>query len=188
MANNNQRYIYIVISQTGTILSRILKIITGAKYNHASISLARDLQTMYSFGRLWAYNPFLGGFVQESLRYGTFRRFKNAEAVVAAIPVTEECYQQMQEFLDNMYVDRKNYHYNYIGLFLAGVKIQYCSKNTYYCSEFVKDVLIRFEIMEERQFEPIVQPIHILEQLQDYVVYRGKLRNYTSENLIVQKG
>ena len=43
------KQIYIVISQTGTILSRILKLVTKAEYNHASISLVPDLNTMYSF-------------------------------------------------------------------------------------------------------------------------------------------
>ena len=42
MSNQNKQ-LYIVISQTGTLLSRILKQITGAEYNHASISLSRDL-------------------------------------------------------------------------------------------------------------------------------------------------
>lgn len=36
MSNQNKQ-LYIVISQTGTLLSRILKQITGAEYNHASI-------------------------------------------------------------------------------------------------------------------------------------------------------
>ncbi len=90
MPEQNQRYIYIIISQTGTLLSRILKMITGARYNHASLSLFEDLQPMYSFGRLQAYNPFWGGFVQESIHYGTFRRFTNTEAVIAAVPIEEE--------------------------------------------------------------------------------------------------
>lgn len=47
MSNQNKQ-LYIVISQTGTLLSRILKQITGAEYNHASISLSRDLERMYS--------------------------------------------------------------------------------------------------------------------------------------------
>lgn len=187
MQNDNQRYIYIVISQTGTMLSRILKIITGARYNHASISLSKDLQTMYSFGRLWAYNPFYGGFVQESLKYGTFRRFPNADVVVAAIPVAQERYQQMEEFLADMYLHRKKYHYNYIGLLMAGAKIHYCSKNTYYCSEFVRDVLIQFEVLDSEQFSPIVQPVHILEQVKDYVIYRGKLKQYVADKMIAQK-
>ena len=73
--SNQNRQLYIVISQTGTLLSRILKQITGAEYNHASISLSRDLERMYSFGRRHPYNPFWGGFVIESPRTGTFKRF-----------------------------------------------------------------------------------------------------------------
>lgn len=69
MSNQNKQ-LYIVISQTGTLLSRILKQITGAEYNHASISLSRDLERMYSFGRRHPYNPFWGGFVIESPRTG----------------------------------------------------------------------------------------------------------------------
>ena len=49
--NTTNKQLYIVISQTGTLLSRILKHITGAEYNHASISMSRDLEKMYSFGR-----------------------------------------------------------------------------------------------------------------------------------------
>ena len=64
--NTSNKQLYIVISQTGTLLSRILKYITGAEYNHASISLSRDLDKMYSFGRRHPYYPFWGGFVIES--------------------------------------------------------------------------------------------------------------------------
>ena len=50
--SNQNRQLYIVISQTGTLLSRILKQIIGEEYNHASISLSRDLERMYFFGGL----------------------------------------------------------------------------------------------------------------------------------------
>ena len=73
--SNQNRQLYIVISQTGTLLSRILKQITDAEYNHASISLSRNLERMCSFGRRHPYNPFWGGFVIESPRTGTFKRF-----------------------------------------------------------------------------------------------------------------
>ena len=39
--NGTHKQIFIVITQTGTMLSRILKRITGAEYNHASLSLDR---------------------------------------------------------------------------------------------------------------------------------------------------
>ena len=118
MSNQNKQ-LYIVISQTGTLLSRILKQITGAEYNHASISLSRDLERMYSFGRRHPYNPFWGGFVIESPRTGTFKRFSETKVLVLSVSVTEEQHAELKEMLDVMWKRRRKYSYNYIGLCLA---------------------------------------------------------------------
>ena len=101
MSNQNKQ-LYIVISQTGTLLSRILKQITGAEYNHASISLSRDLERMYSFGRRHPYNPFWGGFVIESPRTGTFKRFSETKVLVLSVSVTEEQHAELKEMLDDV--------------------------------------------------------------------------------------
>ena len=98
--NGNNKQIFIVISQTGTVLSRILKRITGAEYNHASLSLSPDLKKMYSFGRRHPYNPFWGGFVIESPHAGTFRRFSNTTAVILAVEITEERYAALETTLE----------------------------------------------------------------------------------------
>ena len=107
--SNQNRQLYIVISQIGTLLSRILKQITGAEYNHASISLSRDLERMYSFG----------GFVIESPRTGTFKRFSETKVLVLSVSVTEEQHAELKEMLDVMWKRRRKYSYNYIGLCLA---------------------------------------------------------------------
>lgn len=177
--NTNQKQIYIVISQTGTFLSRILKVITGAEYNHVSISLANDLNTMYSFGRRHAYNPLWAGFVRESPHYGTFKRFPKTKAVVLALPVEEELYLKMQYFLEEMYQEKEKYGYNYLGLILAGIRVNYSPENRYYCSEFVRDTLLRFEIMQSCQVMSIMQPIHFLQLFNSQEVYRGTLQNYS---------
>ena len=108
MSNQNKQ-LYIVISQTGTLLSRILKQITGAEYNHASISLSRDLERMYSFGRRHPYNPFWGGFVIESPRTGTFKRFSETKVLVLSVSVTEEQHAELKEMLDVMWKRRRKY-------------------------------------------------------------------------------
>ena len=41
--------LYIVITQTGTLLSRVLRQVTGAPFNHVSLSLDASLEQMYSF-------------------------------------------------------------------------------------------------------------------------------------------
>ncbi len=171
--------LYIVVSQTGTILSRMLKIITGASYNHASVSLDQSLQTMYSFGRRNPYNPVWGGFVMESPRKGTFKRFSNTDAVVICLSISAAQYRAIMAYLTSMFYEREKYRYNYLGLILAAFHIRHLSKNRYYCSEFVKDLLIRFHVTDEEEFELITQPIHFLKIANGHVIYRGKLRNYS---------
>ena len=48
--------IYIILTHTGTILSKIIKKYTKDEFSHVSISLDVDLKEMYSFGRLNPYN------------------------------------------------------------------------------------------------------------------------------------
>lgn len=173
-----KRYqIFIIISQTGTLLSRILKFVTKAEYNHASISLSADLERMYSFGRRHPYNPFWGGFVVESPHFGTFKRFSKTKVVVLSVDISEETYTQVHNMLQNMCKEAGKYHYNYLGLGLAAFHIQRRKENCYYCSEFVKEVLLRYRIKGASQLQPIVQPIHFLD-LSYRPVYRGRLRDY----------
>ena len=173
--------VYIVISQTGTALSRILKFITGAKYNHASISLVPDLETMYSFGRLHPRNPFLGGFVVESPHSGTFKRFSGTTVEVLAIHVSEGQYINLSQMLEGMVKNKKRYHYNYLGLFLAGAKIRYRRANTFYCSEFVKEMLVKGGIREARELADIVEPMHFLTLPNANHVYSGKLKDFADK-------
>ena len=68
------RKVYIVLTYTGTILSKIVKFYTRKEFSHVSISLDEKLDEMYSFGRIHAYNPFWAGFVHENKNKGTFKR------------------------------------------------------------------------------------------------------------------
>jgi len=173
-----EQHVYIVISQTGTLLSRFLKFVTKAEYNHASISLVPDLATMYSFGRKNPYNPFWAGFVTESARFGTFKRFSKTRIVVLDIAVSEEQYLAISRRIQTMLVLKKHYRYNYLGLWLAGLRICYRQKRCFYCSEFVKDVLEKQEIKGVRQMNPIVQPIHFLSLPTAQQIYAGLLQDY----------
>ena len=71
--------IYIILTHTGTTLSKIIKKYTKDEFSHVSISLDVKLENMYSFGRLKPYNPFIGGFVHEYINKGTYKRFYNTK-------------------------------------------------------------------------------------------------------------
>lgn len=175
---SNDKQLYIILSQTGTILSRILRILTGAKYNHASVSLDPTLEVMYSFGRLNPYNPFLGGFVKESKKFGTFKRFTGTRVLVLAIPISADKFDLISEYLSSMYNNRNAYGYNYWGLYLAALRVHHRAKNRYYCSEFVKDILLRFDVTDEKLFTAITQPAHFMQIPDANKVYEGELKKF----------
>lgn len=182
------KHFYVVLSRTGTFLSRIISKVTGDWFTHASISFDDDLHTMYSFGRLWAYNPLIGGFVKESVEYGVMRRFRNSETLVMRVEVDADKYSEIVSYIENMYAERKKYKYNYWGLFLSKwrVRVRSGKGNRFYCSEFVNHILERFGIIQPGEFGKVVRPMELL-QLGDIgkgkVVYHGALCEFAEKTI-----
>ena len=116
--------IYIILTYTGTILSKIVKIYTRKEYSHVSISLDRDLNQMYSFGRLNPYNPFIGGFVHEGIDRGTFKRFKNTKTKIYSMEIDQEKYERLEEIIENIQQKKKLYKFNVIGLIAVALNVR----------------------------------------------------------------
>lgn len=178
--------IYIVISQTGTFLSRILKFLTGREYNHVSVSLEDDLNLMYSFGRKNPYNAFWAGFVAESANFGTFKRFCETKVIVGKICLGATEYQNLKGLIEGMIENPECYHYNYLGLYLAALRIPYTSHNRYYCSEFVKYLLIKHNVEGANQIKRIPHPMCFIDLPQFQVIYKGKLADFKN-NMVLNK-
>ena len=170
--------LFIVISQTGSFISRLLKFITGAEFNHVSLCLKSDLKLMYSFGRKKPYFPFPGGFVLESPDFGTFKFFSNTNILVLGLKIDSKKYHLIEEHINNMLLQQKKYKYNYIGVVLAGFKICYKSPNKYYCSEFVRDILYIHNVKGTEKICGIVEPMDFINLPDITHIYSGKLKNY----------
>lgn len=167
--------IYIVLTYTGTILSKIVKVYTRKEFSHVSIALDEDLKEMYSFGRLNAYNPFWGGFVHEGLDRGTFKRFKKTKARVYSLSVKDEQYEKVKEVIRDIQNNRLDYNFNILGL--IGVVINYKIKREryFYCAEFVKYVLEESNIC---YLPDVVKPEDFKDIDDLNVVYNGRLQEY----------
>lgn len=178
--------IYIVISQTGSILSSLLKVITGKEYNHASISVDENLKEMYSFGRKYVYNPFIGVFNVEHINEGVYKRFKNTKCKVICLNVTEEQYNLICSRIDEMIKEQEKYKYNVAGLFLAAININMSSEYRFYCSEFVKHILDVGNV-DVSMIPDIVHPVNFLDMDGTSVTYEGLLSDYNKPNVLVKK-
>lgn len=175
------RSIYLVLTQTGSVLSSAIKIATGKKYNHVSLSFDDSLHEMYSFGRKYPYNPFIGVFVVESINKGTYLRFKNTSCMVIEIPISDEKFDRLYSNVMDMVYNKDKYKYNVKGLFLAKFDIYAKYENRFYCSEFVRYV---FDIsgIDVSMIPNIVHPMDFLNM--DYnLVYEGLLKDYESEKM-----
>lgn len=173
-----KKSIYVVLSQTGTMFSRALKFFTRAEYNHASISLTPTLDKMYSFGRLNPYNPFIGGFVEEGKNHGTFKRFYKTQAMVLEFKVSVEKYKAIEYFIEYFKTNKREFHYNYLGVLFACFKMYHKSSKRFYCSEFVKTCLKVFDIENAKELPNIIKPIDFLKLENKNIIYTGFLKNY----------
>jgi len=174
----NKRNIYIVLTYTGTILSKIIRLYTGAEYCHVSLSLDKKLHKMYSFGRLNAYNPFVGGFVHEGINVGTFKRFKNTKAEIYKIQVTNEQYDKIRKEIKNIRKNKNYYKFNRKGLFLSAINYRYTRNNSYYCAEFVKHLIDIADV--EIKLPDTVKPIDFKKYNNLELLYKGLLKKYES--------
>lgn len=168
--------IYIVLTYTGTFISKIIKFFTRAEYCHVSLSLDKKLNKMYSFGRLNPYNPFIGGFVHEGINHGTFKRFKRTKAEIYEIRITNKQYDKIKKIIKTFDNNKKEFKFNKLGLILAGVNYKYTKENSFYCSEFVKYLIENANI--DLELKNIMKPIDFKKIINDDFLYKGKLKNY----------
>lgn len=172
----DKKRIYIILSYTGTFLSRIIKGYTRKEFAHVSIALDKELNSMYSFGRLKPYNPFLAGFVHEGINFGTFKRFKNTCVEVYSLELTNKQYEIISSCINEMVDSSEIYKFNLIGLFGAGFNIKYKRDHSFYCAEFVKYLIDLAEI--DLELPELVKPMDFKDNDKVRLEYRGLLRQY----------
>ena len=168
--------IYIILTYSGTMLSRLIKAYTKAEFSHVSIALDENLNQMYSFGRLKPYNPFIGGFVHEGINIGTFKRFKKTQTEIFSMMISDEQYKKMQERIKLIKNSSKTYKFNIIGLFGAGFNVKIHIKKSFYCAEFVKYLLVK--AMIKNNLPDIVKPEDFERMENIRLEYKGLLREY----------
>lgn len=170
------RKIYIVLTYSGSLLSRIIRFYTRKEYSHVSIALDEDLSRMYSFGRIHPYNAFVGGFVREGVNFGTFARFKNTTCSIKCLEVEDKQYYDLKRLIRKFEKRKRIYTFNVVGLFAVALNVKVKRTNSFYCAEFVKYALEQSHIVEE--LPEIIRPDDFYNLDDSKPVYEGLLRKY----------
>lgn len=166
---------YILLTNTGSFLTKLIKLYTKKPYNHASIAFDSDLSEVYSFGRKTARNPFIGGFVRENVKTGLF---KDAECAIYSFTATNKEIRKMKYYLQEIEKNKQQYRYNFLGLFGFILNKPIRRKKAFFCSQFVAAVLMKSNTIHFEKPLSLISPSDLQKVANFQLMYEGKLKDY----------
>lgn len=172
----NDAKVYLLFTNTGTMLTKLIQLYTKHSLNHVSIAFDEQLEELYSFGRKKPYNPFIGGFVKEQVNEGLM---KHAECAVYSLSVSKEEFELMRAEVRRVEQQKEQMKYNLMGLFAIVFNHTWERDNAFFCSQFVATVLNRKKgLLNKVPCLITPQDIMGIERLQ--LMYEGKLSYYAN--------
>ncbi|QCR34084.1 hypothetical protein [Lysinibacillus sp. SGAir0095] len=164
--------VYLLLTDTGTMFTRMIKLYTRKPYNHASIVFDQHFNEVYSFGRKRPRNPFIGGFVNEDVRQGLF---KNARCAIYSFDATEQQIDKMKAFIHKIEMEKHLYRYNLLGLITFIINKPYQREHAFFCSEFVAQVLNKGGISQLQKPISLVSPNDLQNMKNLQLEFEGQL-------------
>ena len=158
------------------MISRLIQFFKRDEFTHAAISMDRDLANMYSFGRKYVFNPFIGVFKHENLNKGTYKYCKVLPGAVIELEVTKQQYKRAKTLLEYFISNASRYKYNYMGLINSLINRESCHDSRFVCSEFVYYILNESGIADFKISRNLVRPQNLL-KLEGRIIYIGDLKN-----------
>ena len=170
--------VYILLMQSWSIPSRVIKVLTRYQYSHVALALEEDCYTTYSFGRLKTHNFLVGGFAVEKQDGPFFSYFDNTGCRIYELSVTDEQYENISNRIERMLENKSDYGYDYFGVFMNWFGIPPKFRNRYVCSSFVAEVLNESGAYNFNKNTALAKPRDFLEIPYDRMVYEGLYRDY----------
>lgn len=137
---NVYRPVYILLTYTGTSFSKLIKNTTHQPYSHSSISFDSSMDNLYSFGRKEVGDKM--HFIEESIHAGLMGQVANTTKYsLYVFMATQKQYETIQMVLENMKANAEKYKYNTLGIITNFLGIESEREYSYFCSEFVADLL-----------------------------------------------
>lgn len=173
-----EKSIYILLTDTGTLFTTMIKRFTAAPYNHASLAFDAGLSELYSFGRKRPTNPFSGGFVEEDVYAGTFSHYPDTRCTLLRLRVTSRQLAAARLVVEKFKREQAQYRYNLVGLLGVLLDFDTGTDKAYFCSQFVAEALRKADITLWERPSSLVTPDHFRTHGGLETVYEGRLYDY----------
>lgn|SRR5690625_1247764 len=171
--------LYILLTDTGTLFSKMIKFFTKAPYNHVSIGFDHELKELYSFGRKKPYNPFVAGFVKENIRHVVFC---HAKCALYRFQVDSHQRAGIYHLVKKLYHEREQYKYNLLGLMGVLLKKDFNRKKAFFCSQFIATVLAENGLQLVQKPPAFTTPADFQEVLASQIIFEGTMGELLIKN------
>lgn len=168
--------IYILLTRSGTFLSKLVSLFTSDPFTHASISFDHCLQPLYSSARKNGETMFPAGPCREYFHRGFYTRHRMIPCALYALDVPEEHYLRAREETAKIIERSDEYHFNILGLLLCHMNIPFRRKRNFFCSQFVAEILLRSNATELPKVPSLMRPADYASLPQLQCLYRGTLQ------------
>lgn len=175
--------IYIIVSQTGTTVAKIIKFFTRKPYNHSSIAADLTLSDMYSFCRKYSMFPLPAGFNQEIVGEGTLGLFTDIPCEIYMLPVTRQQKEKFYSILEHFKKYRDCYSYNIMGFWSIPFRLHIERKNKFVCSQFVAHIISESGVTLSKPVW-MYSPEDLRHLPGTHLVYRGELNDFYNNYLV----
>lgn len=175
-----KKHCYVLLTNTDTSFSRMLRAVTGYSFTHSSFSLEDPTQLLYSFARLHKDFPLPAGFVRETPGHGTMGRFPNAPCALYEIEADEASWLKARRLIQEMERQAPLYKYNICGLPLIRMGIPLNRPYHMVCSQFVAYVLEASRILSLPKPYALFTPMDFTALAGLKLIFRGKLGDLSS--------
>ncbi len=167
--------VYILLTKSSTLTSRIIGHFTNDPYTHSSLAFDPSLSTMYSFARRYSRFPLPAGLVEEKLNLGFFRRQNDIPCSLLTLDVTDDVYEVMQAKIEQMLCRKRHYQYSVIGLLACKLHIPFERHGKYFCSQFIAKLLEECHVVSLPKNSALMRPADFLSMDCFTTVFTGGL-------------
>lgn len=175
--------VYIVLTKTTTALSRVIGAVTSEPYTHASLSMDKQLNSLYTFSRLQPEKPLPAGFTIESPYSGYMGLHPDTACEVYELKISNLAYYKMKKRIDKMVVQAERYHYSLLGTLYCMFSIKHKRPNHYFCSQFIGELLKESGAAVLPKHESLMHPADYCVMPGCRLLYHGNIRGLVNHYL-----
>ena len=153
----------ILLTKYTDFWGRFARGLTGKGFSHASISLDENEEIFYSFNEK-------GFAIEKPKKY--WPKKKRAGSMYIRITVPKHFYEVLERMIHEIQVEKHNYAFSKLGLFLCYLKIPHLREKKYFCSQFVAEVLQKSGIVKLKKSGSLYVPNNFVDEIIHYFPYQ----------------